>query len=91
MDNLKSGTIHFNDSVEAAAYAVCLEGMNEGVKFHIDSGPSGYDLVLETPIPMVNHLGIMGAINLDQKSNPEKWNKTRTEVKEEAKKNYEKN
>lgn len=90
MDDMKSGSIFFTNALEAAAYAACVTKM-EHSKFRIKQVLTGYELVLEEPISMISHLGIMGGIAVDQKNNPAKWEKTKAALKEKAQKNYEKN
>lgn len=73
MDDMKSGSIHFKNVLEVAAYAVCLEEMENTTDFHIEQVADGWELVLGKPISMITHLGIMGGMLADQKSNPKKW------------------
>ena len=86
MEDLNFGPIPFKDALEAAAYAVCLEQM-EDVEFNIQQTEDGYELILEKPISMITHLGIMGGIAYDQKSNPKKWENTRADLEKKHGKN----
>lgn len=80
MDDMKSGSIHFKNALEVAAYVVCLEQMGNTTNYNIKQVIDGYELVLEKPISMIKHLGIIGGIAADQKSNPQKWISTKAEI-----------